>query len=82
MIRSGNCSPPWETKYAGPLSGTGITGVIAFACPTIDAGGHAAGLALNVAAGHAFCSVVSREGSCLGRSTLTFAMFASYGPAG
>ena len=28
----------------------------------------------------AFCSVVSREGSCLGRSTLTFPMFAWPGP--
>ena len=40
------------------------------------ADGQAAGLASNVAARHAFCSVVSREGSFLGRATLTFAMFA------
>ena len=36
-----------------------------------------AGFASNVTAGHAFCSVVSREGSRLGSSTLTLAMFAS-----
>ena len=45
--------------------------MIAFACPMSDAAGHPAGLVLNCAAVHAFCSVVSREGSCLGRSTLT-----------
>ena len=47
--------------------------MIALACPITEAAGHPAGLALNCAAVHAFCSVVSREGSCLGRSTLTFA---------
>src|SRR5580704_3216881 len=82
MIRLGNASPPWLTKYAGPSSGTGSTGVVAVACPTIDAAGHAAGFASKTAAVHAFCSVVSRDGSALGSSTLTFAMFASYGPAG
>ena len=46
-------------------------GVIAFACPTIESGGHAAGFASNCASVHAFCSVVSLEGSCFGRSTLT-----------
>ena len=46
------------------------------AIPTTDAAGQLAGFALKIAAGHAFCSVVSREGSCLGSSTLTFAMFA------
>ena len=50
--------------------------MIALACPMIDAGGHPAGLVLNCAAVHAFCSVVRREGSCLGRSTLTLLMFA------
>src|SRR5580692_6506671 len=82
MIRLGNASPPWETKYAGPVNGTGITGVVAVACPTIDAAGHPAGLASNVASGQAFWSVVRREGSFLGSSTLTREMFASYGPAG
>src|ERR1022692_4605374 len=48
-----------------------MIGVITFACQTRESVGHAAGLAWNVAAGHAFCSVVRREGSCLGRSTLT-----------
>src|SRR5258705_13510347 len=82
MIRSGNASPPWLTKYAGPVNGTGITGVLAVACPTIDAAGQFAGLASNVPAGHACCNVVNRDGNCFGRSTLTLAMFASYGPAG
>src|ERR1022692_5234874 len=48
-----------------------MIGVITFACPTRESVGHAAGSAWNAAAGHAFCSVVRREGSCLGRSTLT-----------
>ena len=47
--------------------------MIALACPTIDAGGHPAGLVSNCAAVHAFCRVVRREGSCLGSSTLTSA---------
>ncbi len=64
------------TKYAGPVSGTGRIGVIAVAVPTRDPAGHEAGLALNVASVHAFCNVVSREGSCLGRFTLTERMFA------
>src|ERR1039457_6336045 len=75
MIREGNASPPWLTKYAGPTSGTGISGVTAFACPTTDAAGQPAGFVLNCAAVHAFCNVVRREGSCFGRSTLTEAMF-------
>ena len=50
--------------------------MIAFAWPITDAAGHPAGLASNCAAVHAFCNVVRRDGSCLGRSTLTFAMFA------
>ena len=49
----------------------------------IDAAGQPAGFASNCAAVHAFCSVVSREGSCLGSSTLTLAMFAcAYGALG
>ena len=51
--------------------------MIALACPTTDAAGQFAGFASNVAAVQAFCSVFSRDGSCLGSSTLTFAMFAS-----
>ena len=53
------------------LNGTGSTGVIAVACPTTEAAGQFAGFASNTAAGHAFCSVVSREGRRLGSSTLT-----------
>ncbi len=41
--------------------------MIALACPTIDAAGQLAGFASNVAAAHAFCSVVRREGSSLGK---------------
>ena len=82
MIKLGNASPPCETKYAGPVNGTGNTGVVAVACPMIDTGGQFAGLASNVAAVHAFCRVFSWDGSCFGSSTLTFAMLASYGPAG
>ncbi len=76
MIRLGNASPPWETKYTGPFSWTGSTGVETLTTPITDAAGQLAGFASNTAAVHAFCSVVSREGSCLGSSTLTFAMFA------
>ena len=38
--------------------------------PTIDAAGHPAGFASNVAAVHAFCSVVSRDGQLLGQFDL------------
>src|ERR1700722_4469648 len=82
MIRLGNDSLPCETKIAGPVSGTGSTGVVAVAWPMTDAAGQLAGFASKTAAVHAFCSVVSREGSALGSSTLTRLMFASYGPAG
>ncbi len=51
-------------------------GVTAFAVPTRDAAGHAAGFALNTLSRHAFCNVVNREGSCLGRLTFTERMFA------
>ena len=49
--------------------------MIAFVCPTIDAGGQSAGSVSNVLAGQAFSSVVRRDGSCFGRSTLTSLMF-------
>ena len=55
--------------------------MLALAVPTSDSAGQPAGLALNCASVHAFCSVVKREGSCLGRSTLTDLMFASPPPA-
>ena len=51
--------------------------MIALAEATIDAAGQAAGLASKTAAVHAFCNVVNLDGNCLGRSTLTRAMFAS-----
>src|SRR5580700_7238793 len=41
-----------------------------------DAAGQPAGLVLNCVSVHAFCNVVNRDGSCLGSSTLTRAMFA------
>ena len=49
--------------------------MIAFACPTIDAGGQFAGFASNTFAEHAFCNVVNLDGSCFGRSTLTDSIF-------
>jgi hypothetical protein len=53
-----------------------MSGVVAFAVPIRDAAEQAAGFALNVLSGHAFCNVVNLDGSCFGRSTLTFPMFA------
>ena len=44
--------------------------------PDPRSAGQPAGFALNCAAVHAFCNVVNLDGSCFGRSTLTFAMFA------
>src|SRR4029077_17076884 len=44
ITRSGNATPPWDTRYAGPVSGLLSTGVCAVAIPTADAAGHAAGL--------------------------------------
>src|SRR5450759_2530330 len=76
-ISSGNFAPPWETKYAGPDRTAERIGVVAVALPIRDAAGHAAGFALNVLSRHAFCNVVSLDGSCLGRLTLTERMFAS-----
>ena len=76
MISSGNFALPWLTKYAGPSSGTGRIGVMAFAVPTREAAGQVAGFVLNVLSVHAFCSVVRREGSCFGRLTLTERMLA------
>ena len=64
------------TKIAGPVNGTGSSGVWTVACPMNDAEGHPAGFASNCLSVHAFCRVVRREGSCNGNSTLTFAMFA------
>ena len=66
---------PCETKYAAPVSGTGSTGVRAVACPTTEAAGQPAGFASNWEDVQAFCSVVNRDGSYLGSSTLTLAMF-------
>ena len=43
--------------------------------PTLESAGQPAGLASNCADVHAFCSVVKRDGSCLGRSTLTDSTF-------
>ena len=55
---------------------TGSTGVTAVTVPTRESTGQPAGFASNMAAVHAFCSVVSLEGSCLGKSTLTLAALA------
>ena len=63
--RSGNAAPPCETRIAGPFSLPGSVGVFARAPPTNEPLGQWNGLASNVAAGQAFCSVVSRDGSCI-----------------
>ena len=75
---SGKAALPWLTKIAGPVSGTGRTAACGpLACPTADAGGQAGGVRFEDLARHAFCNVVNLDGSCLGRSTLTRAMFDS-----
>ena len=69
-MSSGNFAPPWLTKYAGPVKGTGTMGDTAVADPILESWGHAAGFWLNVLSGQAFCRVVNRDGSCLGKLTL------------
>src|SRR5580692_2634518 len=66
--RSGNDSPPWEIRKAGPVSTPGSTGVLTVTLPTRATleqlpGGSAAS---KLAATHAFWRVVRREGNCLG----------------
>src|SRR5271166_538900 len=73
---SGNAAPPWETKYTGPDSGSGSSGVCAVAVAISDSFGQPAGLELNCASGHAFWSVVSLEGRTLGIVSSTLWMFA------
>ena len=53
-----------------------LRGVFALALPTSEPAGQLYGFAANVACGHAFCSVVSREGICVGSWTSTDWMFA------
>ena len=54
----GNASPPCETKYAGPSSGTGMIGVVALAVVRrLRRRGSPAGLVWNCAAVHAFWRV-------------------------
>src|SRR5689334_21429439 len=79
--RSGNDAPPWETNIAGPVSLPGSTGVVTVTMPTLDNGGHAAGLALKIASGQALFKVLKREGNCLGKATNTDLMLAC-APAG
>ncbi len=55
-------------------------GVLPVALPTSEAAGQPAWVRSNVATGHALCSVVRRDGSCSGNSTLTDLMFASPPP--
>src|SRR5665811_2061051 len=76
ITSSGNFAPPWLTKYAGPVNGTGSSGVVAFAVPTRDSVEQPAGFCANVLSGQAFCNVLNRDGNCFGRSTLTLAIFA------
>ena len=61
---------------AGPVSFAGSVGVFARAPPTWEPAGQLNGFAAKVASGHAFCSVLRREGSCLGSATSTDLMFA------
>lgn len=58
------------------MSLAGSTGVKTVAPPTRELEGQFHGLALKVFSGHAFCSDVRREGSCLGNVTLTERMLA------
>src|SRR6476646_999499 len=62
---------------AAPLSFTFNVGVFARTPPTNDPDGQVFGFAAKVASGHAFCSVVRRDGSCVGRLTSTDLTFAS-----
>src|SRR5438309_6944988 len=48
IVRSGNASPPWETKYAGPSRGVRSSGVETLACPTTEAAGQLVGFVSNV----------------------------------
>ena len=54
---------------------TGNTGVSAKTVPTLESAGQLAGFASNTWEVHAFCRVVNRDGSCLGKSTFTDLMF-------
>src|SRR2546426_5435259 len=74
--RSGKAAPPWETRYAGPLSVPGRTGVVAVAVPTLAPAGQLKGFDAYVASGQACCSVVSREGSWTGSCVTTERMLA------
>ena len=62
MSRSGNSSPPWETKYAGPVISPGSSGVTAVPVPTLEPFGQLNGLASKVACRHALLSVVRARG--------------------
>src|ERR1700730_16957770 len=68
---SGKAAPPCETRYTGPLSVPGSTGVLDLAIPISEPAGQVAGLASKVAAGQACWMVVSRAGSCWGSVTAT-----------
>ena len=58
----------------------GSTGVTAVALPTFEPLGQLKGLAVKVASGQAFWSVVSLEGSCSGSCVKTERMFAWWAP--
>ena len=74
--RSGKAAAACETRIAGPVILAGSVGVLARTPPTNEPLGQWNGSASKVAARHAFCSVVSREGSLMGSCTLTDRMFA------
>src|SRR5262249_29416428 len=74
--RSGNAAPPCDTSTAMPFISPGSVGVTALTVPTTAVSAQPSGLAANVASRHAFSSVVSRDGSCLGSVTFTDFTFA------
>ena len=61
----------------GPSVCVGSVGVLARAPPTFEPSGQLNGFAANICGRHAFWSVVSRDGSCLGSVTSTDLMSAS-----
>src|SRR5439155_27109297 len=67
----GSPPPGWATRYTGPLSASGSSGVAADTVPTSDSGAHPAGSAWNVASGHAAAAVLERAASSLGNCTET-----------
>ena len=74
---SGNAAPPWETRYRRARQRHIQHRREAVAMPMNEPSGQPAGLALNCASVHAFCSVVKPDGSAVGSVRSTLWMFAS-----